>query len=170
MGLRSVGIERRQIVVRRKVATDNNFTYNSDFAGYHVVFTVDSDKHIMMWLRFPQESPLDALIAVWMAYHGYDYSTVQIGDQCWFAENLRTTKYANGDSISIVLPTNEWVSCKALPCLLNVQRDVETSVVSANGMDFGLWGPYYNRERAVQTHEPSNLCNGRMATCIFLPF
>ncbi len=29
-----------------------------------------------------------------MNYHGYDYATVQIGDQCWFAENLRNEHYA----------------------------------------------------------------------------
>ena len=34
-----------------------------------------------------------------MNYHGYDYATVQIGEQCWFAENLRTELYANGDPI-----------------------------------------------------------------------
>ena len=33
-------------------------------------------------------------------YAGVGYSTVQIGDQCWFAENLRTTTYLNGDAIS----------------------------------------------------------------------
>lgn len=32
-------------------------------------------------------------------FHGYDYGTVQIGEQCWFAENLRTELYANGDPI-----------------------------------------------------------------------
>lgn len=32
-------------------------------------------------------------------YHGYDYSVVQIGDQCWFAENLRNSFFRNGDSI-----------------------------------------------------------------------
>ena len=32
-------------------------------------------------------------------FHGYDYATVQIGEQCWFAENLRTELYANGDPI-----------------------------------------------------------------------
>ena len=36
-----------------------------------------------------------------MNYHGYDYATVQIGEQCWFAENLQTTHYANGE----VIPT-----------------------------------------------------------------
>ena len=43
-----------------------------------------------------------------MNYHGYDYATVQIGDQCWFAENLRTEHYANGDSIPANLSGSEW--------------------------------------------------------------
>ena len=33
-----------------------------------------------------------------------------IGDQCWFAENLRTTVYENGDSIPNVEPQDEWLS------------------------------------------------------------
>ena len=32
-------------------------------------------------------------------YQGYDYETVQIGEQCWFAENLRSENYLNGDAI-----------------------------------------------------------------------
>lgn len=34
-----------------------------------------------------------------VSYHGYDYQTVLIGEQCWFAENLRTEYYQNGESI-----------------------------------------------------------------------
>ncbi len=30
-------------------------------------------------------------------FDGYSYAAVLIGDQCWFAENLRTTIYRNGD-------------------------------------------------------------------------
>ena len=32
-------------------------------------------------------------------YHGYEYELVEIGDQCWFAENLRSFMFTNGDEI-----------------------------------------------------------------------
>jgi uncharacterized protein (TIGR02145 family) len=35
-----------------------------------------------------------------VSYHGYDYATVQIGEQCWFAENLRAENYRNGEQIA----------------------------------------------------------------------
>jgi len=41
---------------------------------------------------------------------GYTYDVVQIGDQCWFAENLRTTTYLNGDVIPAGLTDGEWTS------------------------------------------------------------
>jgi len=43
-------------------------------------------------------------------FQGYEYSTVEIGDQCWFAENLRTEHYTNGDSIPANLSDGEWSS------------------------------------------------------------
>lgn len=36
-------------------------------------------------------------------YHDYSYELVEVGDQCWFKENLRTSQFSNGDVIS-----NEW--------------------------------------------------------------
>ena len=45
-----------------------------------------------------------------ITYAGVGYSTVQIGDQCWFAENLRTTTYLNGDAIPQNLSDSEWSS------------------------------------------------------------
>ena len=42
------------------------------------------------------------------SYHGYDYQTVLIGDQCWFKDNLRTTMYSNGDVILADLNGGEW--------------------------------------------------------------
>ena len=43
-------------------------------------------------------------------FDNYWYETVLIGDQCWFAENLRTTMYANGDLIPAGLTDAEWTS------------------------------------------------------------
>ena len=45
-----------------------------------------------------------------LTYQGYAYATVQIGEDCWFAENLRTLEYANGDSIPSNLSADDWVS------------------------------------------------------------
>jgi uncharacterized protein (TIGR02145 family) len=36
------------------------------------------------------------------------YTTVQIGNQCWMVENLKTTHYRNGDSIPNVTVNNDW--------------------------------------------------------------
>ena len=44
---------------------------------------------------------------------GYTYDVVVIGNQCWFAENLRTTVYANGDQIPAGLTDGEWISTTA---------------------------------------------------------
>ena len=40
-----------------------------------------------------------------LSYQGYDYEVVKIGSQCWFAENLRSEQFENGDPISF--NTNE---------------------------------------------------------------
>ena len=45
-----------------------------------------------------------------ITYSGVGYSTVQIGDQCWFAENLSTTTYLNGDAIPQNLSNGGWSS------------------------------------------------------------
>ena len=45
-----------------------------------------------------------------VSYHGYDYATVQIGEQCWFAENLRSENYDNGEAIPAGLSNSEWTS------------------------------------------------------------
>ena len=48
-----------------------------------------------------------------LSYQGYDYATVLIGEQCWFAENLRNENYENGDPIPATLSDNEWTSTDA---------------------------------------------------------
>ncbi len=39
---------------------------------------------------------------------GNDYNTVLIDDQCWMAENLRVTKYNNGNEIPTDLSDDDW--------------------------------------------------------------
>ncbi len=44
---------------------------------------------------------------------GNRYKTVQIGEQLWMAENLRTSRYANGDAIPNVTRQDEWFSLES---------------------------------------------------------
>ena len=48
--------------------------------------------------------------AMSVTFDGHAYDLVAIGSQCWFAENLRTVHYANGDEIPGNLSDSEWSS------------------------------------------------------------
>lgn len=41
-------------------------------------------------------------------YYEEAYDLIEIGQQCWFRENLKTLRYQNGDSIQLVLGDEEW--------------------------------------------------------------
>jgi uncharacterized protein (TIGR02145 family) len=41
-------------------------------------------------------------------HDGNTYFTVEIGDQCWMAQNLKVTHYRNGDPIPHVTDAGEW--------------------------------------------------------------
>lgn len=43
---------------------------------------------------------------------GNVYKTVQIGDQVWMAENLKVTRYRNGDAIPKVTEGSKWINLK----------------------------------------------------------
>ena len=45
-----------------------------------------------------------------LTYWEYAYATVLIGDQCWFAENLATTRYTDGTVIDSGLSNSGWAS------------------------------------------------------------
>ena len=44
---------------------------------------------------------------------GYTYETIDIGGQCWFAQNLRSTTYANGEVIPSTLTDSQWNNANA---------------------------------------------------------
>lgn len=54
-------------------------------------------------------SPCDEQESI--TYHGKEYSIVEIGTDCWFAEDLKTEKFSNGDDILNKGPiyNNGWV-------------------------------------------------------------
>jgi uncharacterized protein (TIGR02145 family) len=45
-----------------------------------------------------------------VTYDSHDYTTVQIGGQCWFAENLRNDNYNNGTLIPGSLDNSTWTT------------------------------------------------------------
>ena len=82
----------------------------------------------------PCDPPVDPPVAEWtggdpVSYHGYDYETVLIGGQCWFAEDLRATLFRNGEEIDFVENVSYDVQNSVLP--VYAQNEIE-----GNG-DFG---------------------------------
>ena len=84
--------------------------YNPDGNGDGMITVIDLQDFLSTY-----GSPFEATSTEWscgeaITYAGVGYSTVQIGDQCWFAENLRTTTYLNGDAIPQNLSDGAWSS------------------------------------------------------------
>lgn len=42
---------------------------------------------------------------------GHEYPIITIGKQIWMAENLRVTRYRNGDTIPLITDTAAWSAC-----------------------------------------------------------
>ena len=62
-------------------------------------------------------------------FNGYDYELVEIGGQCWFAENLQTTSFSNGDELPHQSELGSW---SQLPSF--VYPDGDFSTVSDLGL------------------------------------
>ena len=93
--------------------------------GGHVIQTQDSTQTIV--LSFPQPCLSTPIV---MDFDSNVYNTVQIGNQCWMKENLRTTHYADGTAIPY---GNSGLWDDTVP-YYNVNSSVDTI----------LYGYYYN--------------------------
>ena len=70
-------------------------------------------------------------------HQGNFYSTVQIGDQCWFSENLNTSRYNNGDDIPNIQDGGEWSSLD--------QTETGAWAYFENDPDYSWEGPSYTK-------------------------
>ena len=75
-----------------------------------------------------------------LEYQGYDYETVKIGGQCWFAENLRAEFYLNGEAIPTGLSDTLWSSASQGAFAKNPTPEYAWQGASA----YDIGGPLYN--------------------------
>ncbi len=68
---------------------------------------------------------------------GNKYKTVQIGDQIWMAENLKTSRYSNGEKIPYVRKSSDWGKLKSYE---KARVEIKKSVT--NGINVGALYTY----------------------------
>ena len=81
---------------------------------------------------------------------GNTYNTVKIGSQCWMKENLRTTRYSNGNGLSRFYPNIDWTDTLCFGCFstTNIPSFYPSSNNGNLPADFG----YLYNEAAVSDH------------------
>lgn len=89
-----------------------------------------------------------------ISFDGYSYSTVLIGDQCWFQENLRTEIYANGDSIPSNLSNLDWQFADDAQAIYGETGQVSGGVADTE-YNLESFGRLYNWNAV---NDPRNLC------------
>ena len=100
-------------------------------------------------------------------YNGDTYSTVQIGTQCWFAENLRTTLYPNGSAITkgdAAQGSSAWFifTTQYYSCPPNVVNTAEDCAAASDSNKLGYlyqWKTIMNGAAGVVTGAgPQGIC------------
>ena len=121
-----------------------NPNYDPDYDGDGVIDIGDLT-HLLALFGNCEEAPACSSPSM----DGYNYSVVQIGDQCWFAENLRTTAYRNGDVIPAGLTDGDWSSTTSGATAVYGEDDgcqllVQTSMPATRLQSLAEYGRLYN--------------------------
>jgi uncharacterized protein (TIGR02145 family) len=119
----------------RAYATNDSGTSFGDQLVFTTLTEGAGNDHLNASLNYGTVSDID----------GNSYPTIVIGSQEWMAENLRTTKFANGESIALVSNALQWEYCTA-PAWVYPQNN------SALNLPYGKLYNFY----AVQ--DPRNVC------------
>ena len=87
---------------------------------------------------------------------GNVYRTILIGTQTWMAENLRTTRYQNGDLISQVTDNTEWSSLTS-GAFCNYNNSIDADSISIYGRLYNWYAATDSRNIAPEGwHVPSD--------------
>lgn len=75
-------------------------------------------------------------------YNGYTYEVVQIGNHCWFAENLRTELDRNGNPIPYIDDLTEWAELE--------RYDAAQTIYEFNDSLLAIHGRLYTWNAAIE--------------------
>jgi uncharacterized protein (TIGR02145 family) len=130
-----------------------------------LIYNVTSNKYIRAFIIYgncnPYYSDIILIIAVndigcpevVTDFDGNSYSTVQIGNQCWMAENLRVTKYPDGTTIPYVTSDNDWA------LLPNTNYDDAFCYFNNSLLNAEQYGALYTWSAAMGDHAVSSFEN-----------
>ena len=77
-------------------------------------------------------------------YDGNVYETVQIGNQCWMAENLKVTHYNDGTPIPTGYSVNDWVNLSTGAYAVYPANNDAASIATCGGDCASVYGNLYN--------------------------
>ena len=83
-----------------------------------------------------------------VTFYGYTYDVVAIGDQCWFADNLRTELYQTGEEIPSGLDRETW--CNATFGATTYYAETADSCISDPSLNFPGITPCDDPEGALE--------------------
>jgi len=90
--------------LEKTTTEDEEFTIQVEkerYEAWSITEQIESDTHLTVPLVLLAEHLLTDI-------DGNVYQTVKIGDQWWMAENIRVTRYRNGDAIPTNLDNTQW--------------------------------------------------------------
>jgi uncharacterized protein (TIGR02145 family) len=80
---------------------------------------------------------------------GNSYQTITIGDRIWMAENLRTTKYRNGETIPNVTINSEWVALSS-DAYSSYENQEDIDAIATHGLLYNWFAVSDNRNIAPE--------------------